>query len=77
MRPSRLAEAGVHACRLYSIDISIHTYTALVARAGLNEELSLKPAPYELANPLVELPAYLGMHTVNPHAHASHARLPS
>lgn len=34
--------------------------TALVARVGLKEELSLKPAPYELTNPLVELPAYLG-----------------
>lgn len=36
-----------------------------MARYGLKEELSLKPAPYELTNPLVELPAYLGAFVVD------------
>ena len=35
--------------------------SALVARVGLKEELALRPAPYALTNPLVELPAYLGL----------------
>ena len=32
-----------------------------MSKIGLNEELALKPAPYYLENPLVELPLYLGL----------------
>ncbi|TFJ83624.1 hypothetical protein NSK_004728 [Nannochloropsis salina CCMP1776] len=35
--------------------------SALVARVGLKEELALRPAPYLLSSPLVELPGYLGL----------------
>ncbi|CAM9567143.1 unnamed protein product, partial [Chrysoparadoxa australica] len=35
--------------------------SALVARIGLNEEFALKPAPYFLESPLLELPLYLGL----------------
>lgn len=34
---------------------------ALVARLGLHEEYALRPAPYHLESPLVELPLYLGL----------------
>jgi len=34
---------------------------ALVAKIGLNDELALRPAPYYLEDPLVELPLYLGL----------------
>jgi H+/Cl- antiporter ClcA len=35
--------------------------SALVARLGLHEEYSLRPAPYHLESPLIELPLYLGL----------------
>eukprot|EP00611_Tribonema_gayanum_P011721 TRINITY_DN2207_c0_g1_i2.p1 TRINITY_DN2207_c0_g1~~TRINITY_DN2207_c0_g1_i2.p1 ORF type:complete len:845 (+),score=244.22 TRINITY_DN2207_c0_g1_i2:159-2537(+) len=34
---------------------------ALVARLGLHEEYALRPAPYNLASPILELPLYLGL----------------
>ena len=39
--------------------------SALVARVGLNESLALRVSPYELTNPLVELPLYLGLGIVS------------
>ncbi|CAN0321959.1 unnamed protein product, partial [Discosporangium mesarthrocarpum] len=38
--------------------------STLVAKVGLRDDLSLRPAPYNLESPLVELPLYLGLGVV-------------
>lgn len=35
--------------------------SALIAKIGLHDELSLRPAAYNLESPLIELPLYLGL----------------
>lgn len=47
------------------LPVGIVSLSALVAKIGLNEELALRPAPYYLENPLVELPLYLGLGIVS------------
>lgn len=38
--------------------------SALMAKIGLHDELSLRPAAYNLESPLIELPLYLGLGVV-------------
>ncbi|CAN0503499.1 unnamed protein product, partial [Ectocarpus sp. 8 AP-2014] len=38
--------------------------SALMAKIGLHDELSLRPAEYNLESPLIELPLYLGLGVV-------------
>ena len=39
--------------------------SALIAKIGLHDELALRPAPYHLESPLIELPLYLGLGVVS------------
>lgn len=36
----------------------------MIAKIGLHDELSLRPAAYNLESPLIELPLYLGLGVV-------------